>query len=260
MQQLKIFCFFFFGFIFASCSTISTTKNDADTRDSTWAVREDNWLGLQANYRKLQNDGVFFFAQGSEPFWQIDLGEKDSKIIMDSMLKTFSSFEIVENFNGKSIQIKSDEAGFLLKLTKSDCTHDSLTFPYEAILIMDDSISAIGCGSFLYLPQLHDIWILKSGGALSANDLKDLNAYVEFNLQTQKIYLNLSCGEATASIIHLGNKLKISEFEWRAECSNGKNAARIVDLLESKTHELFFNDNKLRLVHNSDSLSFIKGD
>lgn len=257
MQQATVF-YFLFMILFASCSTVLTRNNDVAPHDSASVVREDHWLHLQENFRELENEGIFFLARGHEPNWEITLSENGGKIELDTISKTFASYELFED--GSGFYINSNEADFTLKLEKSSCTLDSLIFPYVARVTFRESVSTAGCGSFLYTPRLHDIWVLKSSSALSANGLNDLNAYAEFNLQSQKMYVNMNCGEASTSFVPLGNRIKILEFEWMTKCTNSPNAEMLIQMLESKTHELFFDENKLWLVHNQDSLSFLKGD
>lgn len=270
-----------FGLIFAvfSCKSSSDLKNN-DTETTSEAdlnsgeVRSDNWLQLQLAYAKKREQETDFYADGRD--WDLSIDE-DKAILFNSDIRGIHYHAPAtkglqpQDLNAIIYNVISENGSLSIRLTPDSCTNQkSERMPYSVNISLKNEAGEIstfeGCGLYLNNPVLNDIWALKSWSRSSGDSLPNStfpgNPQIEINLQTNKVYGNLGCGDITGFISPKGNRLKIYNLDYTNsthDCDS-KIARDLFDYLNFKDNYVSLDGLRLRLATDSDTLVFQKVD
>jgi len=171
-----------------------------------------------------------------------------------------------QDINAMIYGAQTQEGSLSVMVFSESCkTEDGEMFPYRITVSGRKEEGRLaefrGCGLYLNNPALHDIWAVKTWSALSANKVVDSGAYLEFNMKSQRLYGNLGCGEIEGNFTPMGDKIKIYGMDYLNEICDGKDTAKeLFDLLNFKTHKLVIQEINLMLIHEQDTVKFIKAD
>lgn len=258
---------------FANCKqTEKTSENPQNSEMETSEInREDQWLILQEKYAEKRREGNVFYAFGENPQWEMTIDDKSG--IQFSSQSAFGDFNAPEvegmqpqDINAMIYGAKTGEGTFSAMVFTDSCKTDKgESLPLRLSISGKKGEGSLaefkGCGLYLNNPALHDIWAVKGWTALSANENIELGAYLEFSMRTQRIYGNLGCGEIEGHFTPMGDKIKIDGLNNRNKpCEINGPGKEIFDYLNFKTHKLVVDGINLRLIHEQDTLSFIKAD
>ena len=234
-------------------------------------LREDQWLSLQQKYAEKRQEGISFYAFGENPHWEMTIDEQNG--LRFSSQSEFGDFDAsdVEGFQPQDLNAivygAKTEKGTLSAMVFTDtCTTEKgEKLPLRLSISGKKGEGSLaefkGCGLYLNNPSLHDIWALKGWTALSANEQIEPGAYLEFNLKTQRLYGNLGCGEIEGNFSPMGDKIKIYGLDYRnTPCEKNESGKKIFDHLNYKTHKLSIHGLDLMLIHDQDTLRFLKAD
>ena len=266
--------YFLFLLTFASCKQsekMPESSQNPETEKSEMNAREDQWLFLQEKYADKRDQGISFYASGENPYWEITIN--DQEVIRFSSQSDFGDFTAsgVEAMQPKDLNaivygVKTKEGTLSAMVFTDSCTTDKgEKLPYRLSISGKKEKGSLaefqGCGLYLNNPALHDIWALKGWSALSANQHIEPSAYLEFNMKTQRLYGNLGCGEIEGNFTPMGDKIKIYDLDYRNKpCAENASGEELFDYLNYKTHKLVIDGLNLMLVHEQDTLRFIKVD
>lgn len=252
----KYICFL----LIISCSFSPKNESNQNENEEVKTRREDAWLLLQNHFADKRQNGVRFFAYGSHPEWEWRVKDDGAelKIIGDLMSFSFPLGEDVSSIYHSQFQVVNQTDTLTIEKQKALCKGDlDFEFPYRVEFVLNGE-RIQGCGTFLNPVVLHDIWGLKSWGSFTANVE---TTYLEINLQTQEILAVWDCGEARGPMEVLGNHIAIEKIEWLTNsCSEPSFENQFLEHLSAKTHKIVLENRMLYLIHNQDSLGFIKAD
>ena len=266
--------FIYIVFVFAGCKQSEKVTNDLQNREmekTETNQREDQWLILQEKYSEKRKEGISFYAFGENPSWEMNIDDrKGVRFSSQSEFGDFNASEVEgmqpQDLNAMIYGAKTEEGTLSATVFTDSCTTvKGEKLPYKLTVSGKKGEGSLaefrGCGLYLTNPALHDIWALKDWSALSANKRIDPGAYLEFNMQTQRIYGNLGCGEIEGNFTPMGDKIKIYGLDYRNKpCKENESGKEIFDHLNFKTHKLVIDGLDLMLINEQDTLRFIKAD
>lgn len=263
-----------FTVIVTSCTNserMSEKVRDAGIDQNGMHDRQDNWLILQQRFIKEREHGADFIAFGKNPDWQIVLNSNnDVSLITKSDFGTFGApnLEVTKapDLNGVTYGAKTTHGTISLMVFSDSCMAQKEGLLPNRVKISiskaeNDLTEFTGCGLYLNNPALNDIWALKSWSSLSSGQNLPVGAYLEFNLQSNRIYGILGCGEITGYFSPMGSRIEIFKLGYvDKDCTEELIAMQLFNTLNFSTYKLIYSGSQLQLINDSDTISFIKAD
>ncbi|NEN25502.1 META domain-containing protein, partial [Cryomorpha ignava] len=217
-------------------------------------------------------DGVDFIAFGKNPDWQLVITKNNELSIATKT--DFGSFGAPnlegmepQDLNAMVYGAQTQKGTISVMVFSDSClSHEVGLLPNRVKISAQKADRAvaqfIGCGLYLNDPTLHDIWAVRSWSSLDSTEKIPKGAYLEFNMQTNRIYGNLGCGEITGYFDPMGSRLKIYRMDYADKnCAEESISISLFSALNFSTHELIIKDGlELRLISNGDTITFIKAD
>lgn len=259
---------------FASCKQsekMPENSQNSKVENSQDNPREDQWLSLQEKYADKRHEGISFYAFGENPNWEITIDEQN--VLLFSSQSEFGDFNAPDaeglqpqDLNAMIYGAKTDQGSISVMVFTDSCTTGKgEKLPYRLSISGKKGEGSLaefkGCGLYLNNPALHDIWALRSWSGLTTNERIDPSAYLEFNMKTQRLYGNLGCGEIEGNFTPMGSNIKIYGLNYRNKpCEENGTGKELFDHLNFKTHKLVINSLDLMLIHEQDTVKFIKAD
>lgn len=233
--------------------------------------RSDGWLSQQMKYADERIAGVDLIAFGENPNWKLAISSNGD--LSFNTETSFGNFEAsgVEGIQPQDLNAMTygalSEVGTISMMVFSDsCLASSeIKFPKRIKISAKKGEKALqsfnGCGLYLNDPALHDIWAVKSWKGLGGEKGVPQNAFIEFNMKTQRIYGNLGCGDLSGYFSPMGSKLKLYALDYTDKlCPEDGSSMALFNHLNFKTHTIHKADVNLQLIAEGDTITFLKVD
>lgn len=147
---------------------------------------------------KVENTAVvntigipYFKAIGTEPFWGVEISEKELKFTALGTEKgiIFPNEDLQKFQEDKKITFATKTHMLIIEAKPGECSDEmsDQRYSHKVVVTLIDEITGevsenYGCGQFFADPQLSKIWMLKTlrGQEISAKDSGDQVPYIEF--------------------------------------------------------------------------------
>lgn len=211
MKPIKILkigfaCSLFLAF---SCPDKKTNLEDV----STETVEEKN------NKDYTDNSAIYFKAQGTEPFWSLEISEKQFilKTIEDTIIMPAVQPILAADHNVKLFRTQKETTQVSIQIIQMDCTNDmsGKISPYKVTINENkEKLSLEGCGSYITDYRLHDIWVLEklNGKKIDTTDFNREFPSMEINAGANAFSGFAGCNRMNGNLFFEPKKLHFTNI------------------------------------------------
>lgn len=250
-------CFRNKAFFLMLTVALASACSDGPRISSAAAPAKKTSIAVPDSLVKKQLSGIDFYAKGNDPLsWTLEMDIDKGYYFKSS--------------DGISLNIPAVKPIVSADRSYSSYTHNSnqgdLTISiffetcrdknFKKVEVSLNNTRYIGCGNYLYNPQLNGKWLIEKAGAVmfAATDFPRGLPVFEFNVSAGVLGGNDGCGNITAPITIYGSRISIASVSFKsADCSNSSIQKIIREKLSNQTTDYFFKDGKLVLYLIDDS-------
>lgn len=193
---------------------------------------------------------IYFKATGNEPFWELQISEK--QIIFTSLTKEketliFSAVKPTRalDANIKTYKTKNTTASLVISIQQLDC-QDSMSgiiSPYKvSVEIKNSSDGSLkkteGCGKYITDYRLHDIWVLEelNGYKVFATDFQKELPRIEIHAAENKFMGFGGCNSINGNLFFENDLLRFSDIiSTLMACPENNKEDKFIKALQSVT-------------------------
>ena len=156
----------------------------------------------------MQND-IYFRAQGTEPFWMLEIGENGIKMTTPEDSIFFPPVDAVRamDANVKNYKTKNADSELTILISQAACTNEmsGLESPYSVHISSKNQKKTMdlkGCGEYITDYRLHDIWVLESlnGNKITKTDFSSEFPMLEINTNTNTFMGFAGCNSMNGAL------------------------------------------------------------
>ena len=235
--------FFKIGILFLFCFNISCSVANTDSSGSKMPTRP----ALSATDGKIAAD-VFFEASGTEPFWSIELSEKQVKLkmISDSITAPYVEAIRAADHNVKSYRTKSKSNDILnIQIVQNNCANEmsGKISPYSvSVEYQKKGASKLekitGCGNYITDYRLNDIWVLETLNENKAEkkDFSNELPLMEINSATNSFSGFSGCNRMTGELFFEKGLLRFTDVATtKMMCASNNQENTFLKAMKSTT-------------------------
>ncbi|HDZ04558.1 hypothetical protein LCGC14_0079640 [marine sediment metagenome] len=259
IRRTSAFCFLF---LCLSClgeinqqspqSNIKTISNSVVSKQETVHKKEIN-----------NPNGIYFKASGTEPFWSLELSEKQLKLktITDSVFTPSAKPSQAMDSNVKRYKIQTESGQLDIQITQSECTNamSGKLSPYTVYVTYkknsETSMHKLeGCGNYITDYRLHDIWVLEKldGNEVTIENFKKDLPSIEINAASNSFTGYAGCNQINGKLFFEKGLLRFTDIATTKMLCDPKNKeTTFLEALRSVTTYKIEN-NRLWLSNPSD--------
>lgn len=219
---------------------------------------------------KSENNEIYFRANGTEPFWMLEIGDGGIKLTTpeETILFPYTAAIRAMDANVRNYKTKSSDSELNLLISQSVCTNEmtGLESPYAVHITYKNkkrSEDLKGCGEFITDYRLYDIWVLESlnGNKITKTDFSKEFPSMEINSNTNKFMGFAGCNSMNGELFFEKGLLRftnIATTRMMCEPTNKENEF-LLALKRSTKYEI--GNNRLTLSNpDGETLIFKKVD
>ncbi len=245
-----------------------TTESASGFGQSANSGMDQETEGSDLYIRKWE-EGIVFYALGTEPFWSLDWYRDKGWVF-----KTADGFELKikelsltdDTVNGFRVYASGDkEIGFSVELTPESCQDAMSGSPFDYKVLINikkdlalEPVQYGGCGSYSADPRLHNNWSLLSidGHTLNVTDYPAGEPYAKLDLAAHRVYGFDGCNRFMGSLAFDLGSLKIGSLSGTLmACPDNLIGYSSSSIISDKTLEYHFGeDEHLILLYNQREL------
>ena len=218
----------------------------------------------------ISTEGVYFKANGIEPFWSLEVSEKMIKFnTPDDSIQT-PHLAPLYSANGDTVSYKLETERAILNFSieESTCINSmsGVSSPFNVTLdyrLTSENIvhTEQGCGRYFTDSRLHDIWVLEEiqGNDVHAENYSGELPNVEIDIRNNTFSGYSGCNRMNGSLSFQFGKIKFSNIaSTRRACPQHTNSEReLLDLLRN-WHHYTIDRNRLNLFENENPIVVFK--
>ncbi len=216
--------------------------------------------------------GIDFYAQGNEPFWNLEMDFE--KIITFNTLNgiKFScppvKADVAMDTNVKRYRAVTESGEIIIQLNKSKCddTMADKSYGYQVKVDFKTSKESNftayrGCGDYIPDMRLHDIWAIESVGETTLNQSDFMEKYptIEINTYEGRANGNDGCNNLMGSVSFEPGKIDFGPMaSTMMACPDNQEISRIIGQTLNGTLDYTLNNNRLILSKNGKNVMTLR--
>ena len=219
---------------------------------------------------KSENNEIYFRANGTEPFWMLEIGESGIKLTNPAETMLFPAATAVKamDANVRNYKTSNSESELTILISQSICINEmsGIESKYSVVInykSKQESMDLKGCGDFITDYRLYDIWVLESlnGNKITKTDFSREFPNLEINTNTNTFMGFAGCNSMNGKLFFEKGLLRFTDIATtRMMCEpTNKEADFLLALKRSTAYEI--GNNRLTLSNpDGETLVFKKVD
>ncbi|MFL0353170.1 META domain-containing protein [Xanthomarina sp. GH4-25] len=261
-----LYCFILAGFFMFSACNNSNKKQEAVQNNESEITEQSDAINSEIFE---DTNTAYFSASGTEPFWNLEVSEKQIvfKTPIDSIKMSHVEPILAQDSNVKLYKIETESTKMTIQISQMDCTNamSGKVSPYSVTIEYKKGIETEfqkleGCGRYMTDYRLHDIWVLETlnGKTITKEDFPKEFPSMEIHAADNKFMGFAGCNRMNGKIFFEKDLLRFTKIATtKMLCEPNNKEAEFLKALQSSISYSIEN-NRLTLSSPSGILTVFK--